>query len=69
MSRLSFRLNRAIHSFTRMEQTSTTAITGENSTLWGWMILSRELLASSKPMMIIMADTARPDRYSNRAWP
>ena len=32
-------------------------------------ILSKEVLASSKPMTMIIAATARPDRYSYRACP
>ena len=52
-----------------MEPTSTAAVVQPNSTAAGWSTLSREDLASSTPMMRISADTARPDRYSYRAWP
>ena len=63
------RLNRNIQNFTPMEASSTTAVTQVNSTADGWMILSREDLASSKPMRMMSTLTARPLKYSNRAWP
>ena len=57
-------LNRLIHSFTRMEPTSTITSGMEKVTDSGWRIFSKEVLASSKPMTSTMAATARPDRYS-----
>ena len=65
----SFLLNRHIHSFSPTEHSSTTATGRVNSTGTGLRIFSAEVLASSKPIIRIMAATARPDRYSNRACP
>ena len=44
-------------------------ISAENSTASGCRILPTELLTSSTPMTRIRTATARPDRYSMRAWP
>ena len=49
--------------------TSTTATGTENATGVGAMIFSTEVFPSSKPMINIIPATARPDRYSYRAWP
>ena len=65
----SFRLKTAIQSLTRMEQTRMTTISAETSTASGCRILPTELLTSSTPMTRIRTATARPDRYSMRAWP
>ena len=65
----SVRLNRHSHSLTAMDSTSTAASGAENITGTGERIFPTEVFASSKPIMTIMAETTRPDRYSNRAWP
>ena len=59
----------AIHSFTAMEITSTVTAAPEKATSSGCRMLPTEVRTSSKPMTTIIAATARPDRYSNRAWP
>ena len=56
-----------IQSFTKIEPASTAASTQENSVGAGERSFSTEPLASSKPMIKIMAETANPARYSNRA--
>ena len=63
------RLNRAIHSFTAMEAISTPATAGVKSTGLGEKIRARELFTSSRPMNRISTATARPLKYSARAWP
>ena len=67
MRRPKVRLNRAIHSFTKMDISRTPATTGENSTGEGRNIFFTEFLASSTPMTRIRAATARPEIYSTRA--
>ena len=62
-------LNRDSHSFAPMESTSTATMGMDTATAVGFMILPMEVLASSKPMTTIITATAKPDRYSNRAWP
>ena len=62
-------LNRDSHSFTKTEPTSTAIMGIEASTAVGCRIFPTEVFASSKPITTIMAATARPDRYSKRAWP
>ena len=62
-------LNKDSHSFTAIEPASTMTSGRENATGEGAMIFMREDLPSSTPMTRISAATARPDRYSNLAWP
>ena len=69
MSCPSFPTNRAIHSFTPMDATSTPKVTTVNSTGSGETIFPTELFASSTPMNKISTATQSPDRYSARAWP
>ena len=63
------RLNIAIHSFTPMLPASTATVSQLNATGVGCKILPKLVRASSKPMTMISTDTARPARYSMRAWP
>ena len=42
---------------------------GEKSMSCGWIIFSTESLKSSKPMITIITDTNRPDRYSSLPCP
>ena len=60
-------LNDASHSLTAIEPTSTATKGMEKAIAVGCRILSTEDFANSKPMTIIRAATASPDRYSYRA--
>ena len=62
-------LNRLIHSLTAMDATNTPADNQPKLTGVGCSTLSALSLSSSMPMTRIMTETARPARYSYRAWP
>ena len=63
------RLNTDIHSLTAMDAASTAMATQLNVTGAGFKIFSTLLFSSSTPMTSTITATARPARYSKRAWP